>query len=124
VVNVRTVLFILLGAAVTCVVGLKFAAGGTLVQHGLIEYSIFISWVFIFACALLACLMVYVYKQNNPLFLLFAVASLVLLAMVFFFNCGVEILALLFLIIYVGAIAILFLFVIMLFNIRKTPEYY
>jgi len=65
----------------------------------------------------------YILKQNNPLFILFVLILLVLLVVVFFFNLGVELLSILFLIIYIGAIAILFLFVIMLFDVRRMPQY-
>jgi len=81
-----------------------------------------ISLVF-FPFILLCLCYVYILKQNNPLFILFILIAMVLTVVICFFCFGVELLSVLFLIIYVGAIAILFLFVIMLFDIRKVPSY-
>ena len=64
----------------------------------------------------------FVLVSSNPvhsvLFLVFTIfnASLIL----FFFN--VEFLALIFIIVYVGAIAVLFLFVIMMLNIKMSSS--
>lgn len=81
--------------------------------------------LFLMICPLfLLCLCyAYILKQNNPLFILFILILLVLLVVLFFFNLGVELLSILFLIIYIGAIAVLFLFVIMLFDVRRMPQY-
>ena len=74
---------------------------------------------FIFLCLCY----IYLLKQNNPLYVLISLIFLVVLVVLWFFSLGVELLSVLFLIIYIGAIAILFLFVIMLFDIRKVPDY-
>jgi NADH:ubiquinone oxidoreductase subunit 6 (subunit J) len=55
----------------------------------------------------------------NPVFCLIALIGVFLFAVIFFIIIGAEFLALVFLIVYVGAIAILFLFVIMLLNVKE-----
>jgi NADH-ubiquinone/plastoquinone oxidoreductase chain 6 len=74
--------------------------------------------VFLYACS------IYFVKQNNPLFILFIFIFFIINIIVFFFFRGIELLSLLFLIVYIGAVAVLFLFVFMLFNIRNVPSSY
>jgi NADH:ubiquinone oxidoreductase subunit 6 (subunit J) len=59
---------------------------------------------------------------KNPLYSLVSLIGTLLNAVLILFLCDVEFLALTFLIIYVGAIAILFLFVIMMFNLKKLQS--
>jgi len=72
---------------------------------------------------LLSSYYIYILMQSNPLYLLFALIACILSTILLLFFFGSEILSLLFLLIYIGAIAILFLFVIMLFDIKKAPIY-
>ncbi len=75
------------------------------------EFFIFISIVMLLTAFM-------VISTNNPIYsiffliLMFAWLALILL------NLGIEFLAMLLLIVYIGAIAVLFLFVVMLLNIR------
>jgi NADH-ubiquinone oxidoreductase chain 6 len=59
---------------------------------------------------------------NNPIYSLLALISVFLGMVLFLISLKVEFLAMIFLIIYIGAISILFLFVIMMFNL-KTLEH-
>ena len=59
---------------------------------------------------------------NNPIFSLFFLISLFFSAVLLLFSLGVEFLAMIYLIIYIGAISILFLFVIMMFNLKQLQR--
>ena len=76
------------------------------------------SLIFWIILVLFICVGLFVILTNNP------VHSILALVLIFFFSSclsialGVEFLAILILIVYVGAISVLFLFVVMLLNIR------
>jgi len=56
---------------------------------------------------------------NNPIYSLLALISVFFTMVIFLISIKVEFLAMIFLIIYIGAISILFLFVIMMFNLKN-----
>ena len=58
----------------------------------------------------------------NPIYGLFALITVFLTTALFLLSIQVQFLAFIYLIIYIGAIAILFLFVIMLFNMRSLTK--
>lgn len=59
-----------------------------------------------------------VFKLKNPIYCLVNLILLFLTTALFLISIQVEFLAMIYIIIYIGAIAILFLFVIMMFNLR------
>lgn len=61
---------------------------------------------------------------RNPIYALVNLIILFLATALFLISIGVEFLAMIYLIIYIGAIAVLFLFVIMMFNLRDIQEAY
>jgi NADH-quinone oxidoreductase subunit J len=63
-----------------------------------------------------------VFNLSNPVHCLIALILVFLVVVSFFLTLGAEFLALVFLIVYVGAIAILFLFVIMLLNVKELAN--
>jgi len=76
----------------------------------LIYYLLLIQGIFVILCI-------------NPILSLLFLISVYLSASVLFFFLGVEFLAILLIIIYVGAISILFIFVIMMLNLRIVEIY-
>ena len=60
--------------------------------------------------------------SKNPIYALLSLISVFFSTIIILLMLNVEFLALIFLIIYVGAVAILFLFVIMMFNLKKLQE--
>jgi len=60
--------------------------------------------------------------NKNPIYALLSLIAIFFNAIVLLLTLKIEFLALTFLIIYVGAIAILFLFVIMMFNLKKLQS--
>jgi NADH-quinone oxidoreductase subunit J len=59
---------------------------------------------------------------NNPIFSLFFLITLFFSSVLLLFSLEVEFLAMIYLIIYIGAISILFLFVIMMFNLKQLQK--
>lgn len=66
---------------------------------------------------------VLVIRAGNPVYAVLALIGVFLEAMIFMIYIGVEFLALLLITVYIGAIAILFLFVVMLLNLRTVGLY-
>ena len=60
---------------------------------------------------------------NNPIYSLLALISVFFSMVILLLSIKVEFLAMIFLIIYIGAISILFLFVIMLFNLKNIQHF-
>jgi NADH-quinone oxidoreductase subunit J len=67
-------------------------------------------------------LSVAVILANNPIFSLFFLISLFFSSVLLLFSLQIEFLAMIYLIIYIGAISILFLFVIMMFNLKQLQR--
>jgi len=63
-----------------------------------------------------------VFIVYNPIYALISLICLFLTAAFFLIAIGAEFLGMIYLIIYIGAIAILFLFVIMMFNLRELQD--
>lgn len=59
---------------------------------------------------------------SNPIFSLFYLISLFFSVVLLLFSLQIEFLAMIYLIIYIGAISILFLFVIMMFNLKQLQK--
>jgi len=59
---------------------------------------------------------------NNPIFSLFFLITLFFSSVLLLFSLKIEFLAMIYLIIYIGAISILFLFVIMIFNLKQLQR--
>jgi NADH:ubiquinone oxidoreductase subunit 6 (subunit J) len=59
---------------------------------------------------------------NNPIYCLLALIVVFFHALIFLLALKIEFLSLVFLIVYIGAIAILFLFVIMMFNLKNVSS--
>jgi NADH-quinone oxidoreductase subunit J len=59
---------------------------------------------------------------NNPIFSLFFLITLFFSSVLLLFSLQIEFLAMIYLIIYIGAISILFLFVIMMFNLKQLQR--
>lgn len=68
---------------------------------------------------LLIILSIAVILFNNPIYSLLSLISVFFTMVIFLISIKVEFLAMIFLIIYIGAISILFLFVIMMFNLKN-----
>lgn len=119
-VSIYSVRHIHLSSSISCKVdsGLYFysPASGSL-------WSFIVSYLNIVFFICMLCCYIFVLKQNNPLYVLFALIVIVLFVVFCFFIYGFELLSLLFLIIYIGAIAILFLFIIMLFDLKRASNY-
>jgi NADH:ubiquinone oxidoreductase subunit 6 (subunit J) len=64
----------------------------------------------------------FILTAYNPIYSLLALIVVFACVLISFLTIGIEFLSLIYLIIYVGAIAILFLFVIMMFNIKRMPR--
>lgn len=69
-------------------------------------------------CVLFTFVGLFVILTNNPVHSILALVLIFFLSSGLTLSLGVEFLALLILIVYVGAISVLFLFVVMLLNIR------
>jgi NADH:ubiquinone oxidoreductase subunit 6 (subunit J) len=67
------------------------------------------------ACVLAICVVVFA----NPMHALLSLVGVFLFTVLFYVSSGIEFIGLVFLIVYVGAVAILFLFVIMLLNVKS-----
>lgn len=70
------------------------------------------------ACVLAVCVIV----LTNPMHALLSLVGIFLSAVLFYVSSGIEFIGLVFLIVYVGAVAILFLFVIMLLNVKSLTS--
>lgn len=64
----------------------------------------------------------FIIQTRTPIYSLLSLIILFMHVVVLLLTIGVEFLGLIFLIIYVGAIAILFLFVIMLFRLKDLQQ--
>lgn len=94
---------------------------GTMILHGLIS-ALFAFWDFILYVGLTSAaigLGIGVILAKNPINSLFCLIGVFLNAILILLSIRVEFLSMIFLIVYIGAIAILFLFVIMLLNLRN-----
>lgn len=69
-------------------------------------------------CILFIFIGLFVILTNNPVHSILALVLIFFLSSCLTLSLGVEFLAILILIVYVGAISVLFLFVVMLLNIR------
>lgn len=69
-------------------------------------------------CCLVVFIGLFVILTNNPVHSILALVLIFFLSSCLTLSLGVEFLAILILIVYVGAISVLFLFVVMLLNIR------
>ena len=58
-------------------------------------------------------------KTKNPVYALLILIGIFLFSVIFLLAIQVQFLALIYLIVYIGAIAILFLFVLMMFNLKQ-----
>jgi len=84
-----------------------------------IPFQTFTPIILIFNCVLAGfCLLI----SKNPIYALLSLIAVFFNAIILLLSLKIEFLALTFLIIYVGAIAILFLFVIMMFNLKKLQS--
>jgi NADH-quinone oxidoreductase subunit J len=72
--------------------------------------------------ALIVLLSISVMFFRNPIYSLLALITVFFLTAIILLSLKIEFLAMIFLIIYIGAIAILFLFVIMMFNLRTITN--
>jgi len=63
----------------------------------------------------------FVFTASNPIYSILFLISVFFNSAILIILWGADFLGLLFIIIYVGAIAVLFLFVIMMVNIKTTP---
>lgn len=70
------------------------------------------------ACVLAICVIVFA----NPMHALLSLVGVFLTTVLFYVSSGIEFIGLVFLIVYVGAVAILFLFVIMLLNVKSLTS--
>lgn len=70
------------------------------------------------ACVLAVCVIV----LSNPMHALLSLVGVFLTTVLFYVSSGIEFIGLVFLIVYVGAVAILFLFVIMLLNVKSLTS--
>ena len=88
------------------------------------EYAFMLYYIFyyIFLPILPILLSVAVILANNPIFSLFFLITLFFSSVLLLFSLKVEFLAMIYLIIYIGAISILFLFVIMMFNLKQLQK--
>lgn len=66
---------------------------------------------------------IYAFKSKNPIFSLLYILISFLLLSIYFFKLGIEFLTFTFLIVYIGALMMLFLFIIMLFNLQQTQKF-
>ena len=73
--------------------------------------------------AVILILSVCVVTLSNPIYALICLIIIFFSAAVFLLSINVNFLAMIYLIIYIGAIAILFLFVIMMFNLRELKQH-
>jgi NADH-quinone oxidoreductase subunit J len=59
---------------------------------------------------------------KNPIYSIFSLISSIISSVIVLLICHVEFLAYVFLIVYIGAISILFLFVVMMLNIKVSQN--
>ena len=91
-------------------------------MHNLVD-GLFILWDFVVYLglgALTIALSANVIFSQSPIRSLFSLIGVFICAILLFLSIRVEFLSMIFLIVYIGAIAILFLFVIMLLNLKKA----
>jgi NADH-quinone oxidoreductase subunit J len=86
----------------------------------LILYFPFVRYVFIWYFTIIVSCACFILLCTNPVFSLLSLVIVFILTSFIFILIGGEYLGLIYLIVYVGAIAILFLFVLMLLNVRYT----
>lgn len=87
--------------------------------------AIFVLWQnlgLFFLPAAIIILSILVITSSNPVYSLICLILVFFSAALFLLSINVNFLAMIYLIIYIGAIAILFLFVIMMFNLRELKE--
>jgi NADH-quinone oxidoreductase subunit J len=83
------------------------------------------SWSFVFEFLLpfLACVFAsLVFLVRNPMHALLSLVGVFFSTVLFYVGAGIEFIGLVFLIVYVGAVAVLFLFVIMLLNVKSLTS--
>ena len=85
-------------------------------------YALWIQLFYIFVPLAIIVSSLLVILLPNPIYALLALIFVFLNTAVFLLSIKVQFLAFIYLIIYIGAIAILFLFVIMLFNLRSLQK--
>ncbi len=65
-----------------------------------------------------------IYLVTNPILSILCLMSVYILVAIYFFILGAEFLSIVLIIVYVGAVSILFIFVIMMLNVRLLNLYY
>lgn len=89
------------------------------------SYGIFLLWqklgFYVLPTAILF-LSILVITLSNPIYALICLILVFFSAVLFLLSINVNFLAMIYLIIYIGAIAILFLFVIMMFNLKELNQ--
>jgi NADH:ubiquinone oxidoreductase subunit 6 (subunit J) len=85
----------------------------------LLYFFYFLSSINLYSAGII-CFSFLVFKLKNPVYCLVNLILLFLTTALFLISIQVEFLAMIYIIIYIGAIAILFLFVIMMFNLRDS----
>lgn len=106
---------------VACFLGVFFLKGAVWALQGLI-FALFTSWDFLLYWLIptgTIILALSVMLAKNPINSLFCLIGVFLNAILILLSIRVEFLSMIFLIVYLGAIAILFLFVIMLLNLKN-----
>lgn len=78
--------------------------------------------IFFFLSFLLLLSALLVISAQNPVHSVFFLVLAFLISAIFLFLCEVEFVSLLFILVYVGAIAVLFLFVVMMLEIKVTKS--
>ena len=80
--------------------------------------NFFFNLIIFFILQLIICNLIAIFFQSNPIYSLLFLISTFLNFSIFLLVVGIEFIALLFLIIYVGAISILFIFILMMLNVK------
>jgi NADH:ubiquinone oxidoreductase subunit 6 (subunit J) len=100
-----------------------------IVEHGY-EFSFYfytLDFIFSYSFVLLTIILLFIpffLKQSNPLYILISFVFFILLMISIFISSGLESIPLLIAIVYVGAISVLFLFIVMLLDIRRSSSFY
>jgi len=77
------------------------------------ETSLFIIFIILLSLAVLG-----IYLSSNPIFAIVSLVVTIILSSLLLFYLGIEFVALILLVVYVGAVSVLFLFVVMLLGTR------
>jgi len=107
------------GSSQSPIIDLGFNVDNTNIAQQLIPFQSLATIVLMFNCIFAAFCLLF---NKNPIYALLSLIMVFFNAIVLLLTLKIEFLALTFLIIYVGAIAILFLFVIMMFNLKKLQS--